>query len=507
MITFNNIPTQIGVPGAYVEFDGSNARRTPTAKPSRVLVFGQKNGGNAMTNVPILVGSKDIAQVYFGNSLLTETLKTFIESNRGLNEVWAIAQEDDAAGTAAEYTVTYTGTSTEAGTEVLFIGDSEFRAVVTAGMTAAQIAAAMVADISGLYAATAAGGVITIKFAHKGESGNDLQLYQNYDGTQKTYFTVEIAQTVQGAGNPSVADALAATQEMAYTDIVTYYNDDSNLDLFEAELLDRWQPLPNENSAGQGQNDAHLWAAARGTFADLVDYVGVPLQNRKRNSQHVTIMAVEDFVNVDGVKYVGMPSPIWKVAACYAGHGIARSSITPNANLQNIIMSCLKPAPRVSRFTWHERNKFILNYGLATYKYEGGDSVILERATTTMVQTSAGALTDAEMDTETQKLNSYFRWSLRNFILAKYPNHRLANDGPKVSTGADVTTPLRIKAAILTLADFWAERGFLEDYENFRATLTVERSSTDCNTVNASLEPDHINQFRVFAARIGYIVC
>ena len=116
-------------------------------------------------------------------------------------------------------------------------------------------------------------------------------------------------------------------------------------------------------------------------------------------------------------------------------------------------------------------------------------------------------MTDAERDTETQKLNSYLRWSWRQMILTKYPRHRLADDSPRVARQKDVVTPMRIKAATVDLAYKWEEDGFIEDIDQFKADLRIERSTADCNTVNAVSSPNHVNQFRVFAGQLGYIVC
>lgn len=510
-ISFNQIPSNIGVPGAYVEFNGDNARTAPQAKPVRILVYGQMLAtGTATPNVPILVSNIGQAIVDFGRgSMLADMLGCHFKVN-ALNEVYVVPQIDQGT-VKAVHSVTYTGNADEVGVASLYIGGRRYTVPVSVNTSYDTIAEAMVveinADLDATFTASSAteSGILLITARHAGELGNDLQINSVFYRSDSIPLGIGVTydQTVQGAVNPDVADSIAATASGYYTDIIFPYTDEPNMALIEAELEDRWAPLPNETSLGAGQNDAHLWTAFRGTQSEFYAW------KETRNNRHVTVLNVEPPITVGDADYVGAMSPVWIFADVYGATGAYYSGITPNGNLQNIAMGCLQPAPMPSRFTWNERNQRILNGG-ATYKYDGdgsGNGIVLERATTTYTQTINGTVTDAERDTETQKLNSYLRWSLRQVILSKYGRHRLANDGNRVSRQQDVTTPLRIKATIVDLAGTWADLGYIENYDQFKRDLRVERSVTDCNTVNALLSPDHVNQFRVFAGQIGYIVC
>lgn len=510
-ISFNQIPSNIGIPGAYVEFNGDNARTAPQAKPVRILVYGQMLAtGTATPNVPILVSNIGQAINDFGRgSMLADMLGCHFKVN-SLNEVWVVPQVDDGGSVKARFTVTITGTPTVSGVFPLYVAGRKYNAAVTTSSTPTAIAAALAAnindDLDATFTASSALGELSILFRHGGELGNDLQvnnLFYSTDVIPTGLISVIVQDDSLGQVNPDVSASIAATASGYYSDIIFPYTDQENMALIEQELDDRWSPLPNETSLGAGQNDAHLWTAFRGTQAEFY------LWKDARNNRHVTALNVEPPITVGEMDYVGAMSPVWVFADVYGATGAYYSGITPNGNLQNIAMGCLQPAPMPSRFTWNERNQRILNGG-ATYKYDGdgsGNGIVLERATTTYTQTINGTVTDAERDTETQKLNSYLRWSLRQVILSKYGRHRLANDGNRVSRQQDVTTPLRIKATIVDLAGTWADLGYIENYDQFKRDLRVERSVTDCNTVNALLSPDHVNQFRVFAGQIGYIVC
>jgi phage tail sheath gpL-like len=519
MIAFNQIPASIGVPGQYVEFDGTGARSAQGAKPVRILVIGQMAspfvpitnvyGSTAAANVPVQVSSPAQAEQLFGKwSILTEMLRTVFKTN-SFDEVQVAAQYD-GVGVAAVWTIDYAASftvpATKAGLETLYIGGVQYVAPVVIGNTATIIAAAFAsainADLKAPYTATSAGGVVTVTSRHTGESPNDLQIHHKYYDTDVSASGASptITQTVVGAGNPSNLNALAIVAADYYTDIIHQYTDDANLDRLEAQLEERWLPLPSATSTGPGQNDAHAYIAKRGSEAQLVTFAA------DRNSAHVSCQAVEPSRLINGVTYPGLLSPHYVVAASLGAKVARECGVRPNIPLQNVQLPCVVAAPRVCHWTWNERQRLIVNQGFATYKYDSANNVTLERATTMYTQTIDGLATDAERDTETQKLNSYFRWSLRQWIASNFPRSRLAGD--EGGLGSDgVVTPALMKSSILSLALTWRDAGLLENFADFKNGLVVERSVADCNTMNVSMRPDHVNQFRVFAAKIAYRVC
>jgi phage tail sheath gpL-like len=519
MISFNQIPSNIGVSGQYVEFDGTGARTGQGAKPVRILVIGQMAspyvavtnpyGSTATPNIPVQVSSAAQAEKLFGKwSIITEMLRTVFKTN-SFDEVQVVAQKD-GAGTSATWTVDYTASfaipATIAGLETLYIGGVQFAVATIAGDTSAIVAAAIAAKINAdnsvPYTATDAAGVITITSRHTGESPNDLQIHHKYYDTDVSASGASpvITQTVVGAGNPSNLNALAIVAADYYTDIIHQYTDDANLDRLEAQLAERWLPLPSATSTGPGQNDAHAYIAKRGSEAQLVTFAA------DRNSQHVSCQAVEPARTLSGTNYPGLLSPHYVVAASFGAKVARECGVRPNIPLQNVQLPCIVAAPRVCQWTWNERQRLIVNQGFATYKYDSANNVTLERATTMLTQTVDGLPTDAERDTETQKTNSYFRWSLRQWIATNFPRSRLAGD--EAGLGNDgIVTPALLKSSILSLALRWRDAGLLENFADFKNGLVVERSVADCNTMNVSMKPDHVNQFRVFAAKIAYRVC
>ena len=90
--------------------------------------------------------------------------------------------------------------------------------------------------------------------------------------------------------------------------------------------------------------------------------------------------------------------------------------------------------------------------------------------------------------------------------MTKFPRHKLADDGTRFGAGQAVLTPKTAKAEALAKFSEWEERGLVENAEQFRNDIIVERNRQNPNRLDFMLPPDLINQLMVTAAQIGFIV-
>lgn len=67
-------------------------------------------------------------------------------------------------------------------------------------------------------------------------------------------------------------------------------------------------------------------------------------------------------------------------------------------------------------------------------------------------------------------------------------------------------TPKIIRAELVALGKDWEEAGLMEDFEQYKADLLVARNRTDVNRVDVRVSPNLVNQFRIFAAQIQFIL-
>lgn len=485
MVSFNQIPVNIRVPGVYVEIDNSRALRGLFSIPVKILVIGQALAGTpGALGVPTpIVAPAQAAQLWGAGSMIAHMVAALRRAN-DYSEVLAIALADNGAAAAATATITFGGAVTAAGTYNLMIGGRRVQVGVASGASsatiAADVAAAVNADATLPVTASAAAGVVTLTARHEGECGNFIDVRHNhYDGERlPTGMTAAIAGMAGGTANPLVQPALDAIGDDWVTDIVTPYTDAANLAAVEAKLATNFGPLKMQ--------DGHAWAGAAGTHSALSTL------GDSRNSPHLTVMGAK-----------GSPTPPWEWAAALAGVAAYHAAIDPARPLQTLELPGILAPKLADRFTLTERNLLLFD-GISTFRVDAGGRVVIERAITTYKTNAFGAADASYLDVETLKTLSFLRFDLRNLIAVRYPRHKLANDGTAFARGQAVVTPRVLRAEIIARFRQWEEAGLAEGIDQFKEDLIVERDAADPNRVNALIPPDLVNQLRVFAGQIQF---
>lgn len=489
-IEFNGIPSNLRVPFVYVEFDNSRAVQGPSSQPFKNLIMGQRlTTGTVAALTPVLVTSVDQAKTFFGaGSMLHEMLGSLFKANQ-ITETWAIALDDNASGVKSAGSISITGPATANGTLNLYIGGVLVPVGVSSGDAATAIATAVAAAIAAntsLPITAAVDGTnafqVNITYRHKGIVGNFLDIRLNYqDGD---VFPVGVAATVvpmsAGTLNPDISAALAVLGDAQYNCIATPYNDAANLTALETELDSRFGPLK--------QNDGHAFGASN------VSYSSVATLGNGRNSPHLSILGV-----------TGSPTPPWRWAAALCGIASYNLSIDPARPLQTLAVPGVLPPLPVDRKNLSERNIWLFD-GISTFNVDSGGVCRLERIITTYKTNPAGGADISYLDVETMFTLSYLRYDWRNYVLSKYPRHKLADDGVRVAPGQAIVTPKLMKAEAIAKFVQWGELGLVEGVDQFKADLIVERNVSDPNRLDIMLPPNLVNQFRVMGAQIGFLL-
>ncbi|MBA3027441.1 MAG: phage tail protein [Desulfobacterium sp.] len=488
MISFNSIPGNIRVPLAYVEFDNTRAVAGTPAMPYKVLFVGQKvSAGTAAVNTLYRVATADAAIALFGpGAMLARMIQMYKSINRSC-DVWAIALADAVAGVAATGTCLFSGTATAAGTFAIYIGGDRVRFAVPSGMTASQaataLAAAVTADTTLAVTATADTATVTFTARHKGVCGNDIDLRFNYYSDDATPAGLaatlsQVGSVVAGSGNPDMADAITAMGDNWFQGMVTPYTDSANMAALEAELLDRW--------GGVRQIGGLAYCSYRATHANSVTF------GDGRNSPLVCCMPSGQ-----------NPNPTWIWAAATAAQATASVALDPARPFQSLPLTGLMPPPETSRWMLDELN-LLLNDGMSTWEVDAGGVIRINRLIT-MYQENTYGLPDASyLNINTPCTIEYLRYSLRTRVTQKFPRHKLADDGVDYGPGQAIATPKTIKAEIVALASEWVEAGLVENLDQFREELVVERNASDRDRVDVLVPPDLVNQFMIFAAQIQF---
>ena len=191
----------------------------------RILVVGQKTSAGSATSGALVtdIQNDNSWDTLFGASSQLANMCRNVRRYNTKTRMDAISLSDNGSGTAAQYTVTFTGTATEGGELSVSMGspDHTYTLVVTSGDTvstlATNLAALITADTKVPYTAAAALGVMTATFVHKGNAGDASGVAVSGTVAGVSY---AVAQSVAGAGDPTLTTLFDVIDDMRYQTIV-----------------------------------------------------------------------------------------------------------------------------------------------------------------------------------------------------------------------------------------------------------------------------------------------
>lgn len=484
-IGFNQIPANNRLPFVFVEFNNTNAIQGTGLKAYKALMLGQKlSTGSAVADAPVRLTSTAQAKSLFGDGSMLHHMAEKWFLNNKTTELWVIPQADNASGTKATGTLTFTGPASGAGAINLYIAGRKLSVAVANGDSVTAIAAAVAAAINALpylgVTAAAALGVVTLSYAHKGLVGNEVDVRANYyDGEAlPSGVGLTIVAFSGGTLNPSLTAAISAMGEVQYDVIACAYNEAASLADLETELTSRFGPTR--------QIDGVLVIAKNADFATITAF------GASRNSPHVSLQHCYKH-----------PSHSAQFAASVASVMAFYGNIDPARPFQTLAIAGELAPVEADRFTNEERNLMLYD-AVSTNSVDSGGVLRLERMITMYQQNGLGADDVSYLDVTSMLTLSFLRYDFRNYFLLKYPRHKLANDGTRYGAGQPVMTPALGKAEAIAKFRDWEELGLVENFEDFKANLIVERNLGDVNRLDFLLPPNLINQLITTAAQIDF---
>ena len=484
-ISFNSVPAGARVPLVYVEFDSSRAGATSATY--RSLLIGQRlAAGTVAEAVPTLVNTVADAQSAFGRGSMVALMAAAFRRQNPLGELWAVALDDAAGGTAEEVTVTVGAASTAAGTIALYISGQRVAVGVASGRSTTQIATAIADAVDDVDAdlpvtASRSGSVVTLTARNDG-AATDIDVRHSYHAGESlpAGVTLSIATSTAGATDPDIQDALDAVSSEKFTMIANPYSAAASMTALEAELTERWGPTL--------QLDGYAMTGYRGTSSSAATYGGA------RNSQYSSVMGIST-----------SPTPTYEWAAAMAGRVAVAAGNDPARPFQTLRLTGVLPAAIQDRFAFAARNT-LLGDGIATHTVDGSGVVRIERMISTY-QTGPGGQADAAyLDANTALTLSFLRSDFRDRISNRYARYKLADDGTRFGAGQPIITPLVGRAAAVGIFESWEQSGLVEDAGAFAEALVVERHSSDRNRLDFLLAPNLVNQLRVVGAQISFVL-
>ena len=179
-VDVTGIPSSLLKPGFYGKYNTAGAASLGTFA-QKLLVIGQRlAAGSVAALVPTQVFSAAEAATKFGaGSVIHRQVLSALAQNADLAP-WVVALDDAASSAAATGSVTFTGTATANGTQVLYLGSSRVELAVLSGDTPSILAARLVSVVNArtelAVTASSSSGTVTLTAKNKGTVGNGLTL-------------------------------------------------------------------------------------------------------------------------------------------------------------------------------------------------------------------------------------------------------------------------------------------------------------------------------------------
>ena len=487
-MSLTNIPL-IRIPFVAVEIDNSNAQQGPTLQEYTVGLIGQKlSTGTAVANQKYSVTSDSQADELFGEGSMLAAMVKKYRANNKVTRLRVIPLDDAGAAVAATGSQLLAGTATRAGTANLRLAGRAYQAAVDSGDTAAEVVSALVAvvqaDANRLVNAAINGSTpeqLDFSARHAGEVYNDIDFRFNYFDGEELPQGISLGTKVAMAGgtaNPDVASAIAAIGDEQFNVIINPYLDASNMAKLETELDSRFGPLV----ALEGQ----LVSAKAGDFSTLSTL------GNTRNSRH------------NSIAMAAGPTPAFEWASAMAGQIALNGQIDPARPFQTLTLSGVDAPEDSEQLDDNERNLLLFD-GISTNKVQAGGVVAIERMITTFQTNAFGSPDTSYLNLNSLLTLSYLRFDFRAQWSSKFPRHKLADDSGRAAPGQPIMTPKLAKSFAVDRFRAWERLGLVENIDQFKRDLIVQRSDVDPDRIEFLLPPDLINQLRVAAASMQFL--
>lgn len=463
-VSFETIPSSIRVPGRYIEFNTKLAVRNLPVNPQHVLIVAPMLASGTQKPLdPVMVFSDVEAGEKFGYGSWSHLMaQQAIRNNQYIN-LSIIGLPDDSAAVKAVGKIEIEGSATREGQLILNIGKESLKIAATRSESAKELAERLTAVINAnesvLVTAEAEDGGITLTAKNGGEIGNEIYL----DGQSNAPgVTLKVGNMENGQGNADISEALAEVAGKRYHIYVSAFSDDENL----ARLNEHIEAVSNaiEKRGGIGV------AGWSGTLAQGITKAS------KLNSGRMILQW-----------YKGSKMGNALIAAGFAA--VMASEEDPARPLNTLEIKGLDITPESEWPTFSEFNNALYN-GLSPLQVVN-NRVQIMRAITTYTKNATGTDDPALLDVTTIRTLDYTRDALDQRYALRFPREKLSDK-----------TPPKVRSETLDVLMKLEDLEILEQVEENKSLLVVERDLQDANRLNLIIPADVVNGLHVLAARI-----
>ncbi|HHR5860160.1 TPA: phage tail sheath C-terminal domain-containing protein [Providencia alcalifaciens] len=471
-VTFDTIPGSIRKPGKYLEFNTRMATRTLPGNPQTLLIIAPMlSSAQVAPLTPIDIYDDSVAGTAFGEGSLAHLMaKSAIQANSYL-QLQVIGIEEAVAGKKATATVTITAPATRGGTLSLSVCGERLDIPVETADTAAALNQAVLEAVN-------ARGDLPVVASLEGEENTVLTLTAKQSGAWGNDIALEVQSTAKGVtatvtamqggeNNADIQPALDAVFAAGHDIIAQPFSDKDSLLKLRTHLEKVSGALEQRGAIG-----AVGWTGTLSTGTTLASDI---------NDGRTSI-----------AWYPGSMKLPCQIAAAYGA--VIAFEEDPARPLNTLELKGLDIAPVTKRAGRNEQENALHN-GLTPLEVGAGNRVQIVRAVTTYTRNVEGVEDTALLDLTTIRTLDYTRKACRERLSQRFPREKL-----------NERTRAKVRSELLDVLIKLEEEEILENVEENKGMLLVERDGKDPNRLNAAIPADVVNGLHVFAGRIDLLV-
>lgn len=478
-VTFDSVPGSAVASAVFIENHYKKGKNSSGILPQRIALLAQHLAAKSPTEqiaYPVTDADEVAAIAGYGSEAHYMAKKLFaaMGSTPALVDLFNLA----AGTTEATGTIVFETNASSAGIWTIKVGNYRFNFSVASGDTPTVQGDALAAIINGnpqIFPFTAVNttGSVALTSNWKGESANGIIVSKIVTGQEPTGTTCTVTSMASGAGDPTVATALAAFGTTRYTWVLTPYNTDTTADLIEAAGDARINPLvkkPFESVMGY-----------TGTRANFITALA------SRNSPWTCFFPVE-----------GSPNHPGEIAAALVGVCAVSANADPNRPFKTLKVPGIEPGTGTP-WTWAQQDAVEVLGGSTFDVVEG--AVYVHDLLTTYTTNALAAPDPSWRYVETVTNMQAKLFDLDAMLLAEPFDRAVIVDDAAVTNLEYALSPKIIKGYFIARFDFWAEKAWSFLRDQMVASLVVEINATNPGRIDVSFTDYVTSGLRIIAVR------
>ena len=451
------------VPGVYPTVDTTRGN-TGNINIGAAKIIATKNGGTADDKDYFINSLAEAKKLYGERSPLYHMVKNYFDNSNRSVKARAVAKHGTSAARVITITKSGTVSDSEAGGQVLNVGDWKVAYNAVSGdsssvlLTKVRDAINNIRDLPFTVPTGTVSSSLVLTGSAESTEWNDLVV-----DDENGLLTVA---NVAGRGVPLYDISNTIGEDESHVFMVSD-NTDTTLTEVKTELDKRWQ--------ADVQLYGHCVSAYKGTLTEIVTYLGT------KTSEHISSLTLPTATKAGTIQ----------LAAALGGLVSREMQVDVARPLNTLELRGVK-ATTGQDFTIGSRETILSNGG-ATGRKTAGGNIAIGRVTTNALDGvgSDNTYTDITTPFSIMYLILYYT----SILSSTYGRSKLVDstDITRVSNNPRAVTLNEIRLKITSLYNTLIEQGVVQNKEFFVQNVRVVKDATDPTRVNISLPVDLVN--------------